>query len=52
LRIGEHQTFPGEEERLRQRGVSVEVRNDSACIRLMSRFVEIHPELWREDIGV
>lgn len=50
--IGEHQTFLGEEELLRLRGVSVEVRNDSACIRLMSRFIETHPELWREDIGV
>lgn len=50
--IGEHQTFMGEEELLRSHGVVVDVRNDPACIRLMSRFIEAHPELWREDIGV
>jgi creatinine deaminase len=50
--IGEHQTFLGEEDLLRSRGISVEVRNDPACVRLMSRFIEAHPELWREDIGV
>lgn len=50
--IGEHQTFMGEEELLRSRGVVVEVRNDLECIQLMSRFIETHPELWREDIGV
>lgn len=50
--IGEHQTFMGEEELLRSRGVVVDVRNDPACIRLMSRFIEAHPESWREGIGV
>lgn len=50
--IGEHQTFLGEEDLLRSRGVSVEVRNDPACIRLMSDFIRTRPDLWREDIGV
>jgi cytosine deaminase len=50
--IGENRTFLGEEELLRSRGISVEVRNDPDCIRLMSRFIETHPELWGEDIGV
>jgi creatinine deaminase len=50
--IGEHRTFLGEEELLQSRGVTVEVRNDPACIRLMSRFIQAHPELWQEDIGI
>jgi creatinine deaminase len=50
--IGENRTFRGEEELLRSRGVAVEVLQDPTCLRLMSRFIEAHPELWNEDIGV
>jgi cytosine/creatinine deaminase len=50
--VGENQTFVGEEELLRSRGVVVEVLQDPACTRLMSSFIEAHPELWNEDIGV
>ena len=50
--IGEHTTFLGEEELLRTRGVSLEVRQDATCIRLMTEFIRTHPELWNEDIGV
>lgn len=50
--IGENQTFVGEEELLRARGVMVEVRQDAACIRLMTEFIRAHPTLWNEDIGV
>jgi cytosine/creatinine deaminase len=42
----------GEEELLRSRGVTVKVLQDDRCIRLMSEFIEAHPELWNEDIGV
>jgi len=49
--IGENQTFLGEEELLRSRGVVVEVLDDPACRRLMTRFIDAHPELWDEDIG-
>src|SRR5213594_1219744 len=49
--IGENQTFVGEEALLRSRGVSLEVRQDAACIRLMTEFIRTHPELWNEDIG-
>lgn len=48
---GENQTFLGEEELLRSRGVSVEVLQDDECIALMSRFIAEHPQLWYEDIG-
>jgi cytosine deaminase len=50
--VGEHNTFLGEEELLKSRGVSLEVRQDPSCIRLMSDFIRTHPELWNEDIGV
>lgn len=50
--VGENRTFLGDEELLRSRGVSVEVVQDPACIEMMSRFIEAHPDLWNEDIGV
>lgn len=50
--IGENQTFLGEEELLRSRGVEVTVLQDAECIALMTRFIEENPQLWNEDIGV
>lgn len=50
--VGENVTFRGEEELLRGRGVSVEVVQDRRCIEMMRRFVQEHPALWNEDIGV
>ena len=50
--IGENHTFMGEEELLRARGVSIDVRQDPTCIRMMTDFIAEHPELWNEDIGV
>jgi len=50
--IGENKTFLGEEELLARRGVILEVRQDSTCIRLMTEFIAAHPGLWNEDIGV
>lgn len=49
--IGENRTFRGEEDLLSSRGVSLEVRQDTTCIRLMTEFIRTHPELWNEDIG-
>ena len=49
--VGENQTFLGEEELLRSRGVSVEVLQDAACIGMMAEFIREHPGLWNEDIG-
>jgi cytosine/creatinine deaminase len=49
--IGENRTFLGEEELLRSRGVTVEVRDDPRCRALMAAFIEAHPSLWAEDIG-
>jgi cytosine deaminase len=50
--VGENQTFLGEEELLRSRGVTVEVLQDAACIRLMADFIRGNPALWNEDIGL
>jgi cytosine deaminase len=50
--IGENQTFRGEEELLRSRGVEVTVVQDPTCIRLMTEFIAQHPDLWHEDIGI
>jgi len=49
--IGENQTFMGEEELLRSRGVVVEVLQDAACTDLMRHFIASRPDLWNEDIG-
>jgi creatinine deaminase len=50
--VGENQTFLGEEDLLRSRGVSIEVLQDPACIQMMQGFIAAHPDLWNEDIGV
>ena len=50
--IGENRTFRGEEEWLLSRGVSLQVLQDSTCIRLMAAFIQENPQLWNEDIGV
>lgn len=49
--IGENQTFRGEEDLLRSRGVTLTILQDPACIALMAAFVREHPDLWQEDIG-
>jgi cytosine deaminase len=49
--IGEHETFLGEEELLRSRGVEVIVVGSDACIAMMRSFIADQPLLWGEDIG-
>lgn len=49
--VGENQTFMGEEELLRSRGVAVTVLNDPSCQELMWQFISAKPDLWNEDIG-
>ena len=50
--VGENQTFMGDEELLRSRGVAVEVVQDPRCVDIMTRFIRERPDLWNEDIGV
>lgn len=49
--IGENQTFLGEEELLKERGVEVVVLDNEECKRIMNEFIESNPKLWNEDIG-
>src|SRR5262245_55875720 len=49
--VGENQTFRGEEDLLRGRGVAVEVVQDPRCVELMRQFIRANPSLWNEDIG-
>jgi cytosine deaminase len=50
--IGENRTFLGDENLLRERGVTVVVRDDQRCVQLMQQFIRERPELWNEDIGI
>ena len=49
--VGENQTFLGEEELLKSRGVALQVLHDHSCITMMNDFIVAKPELWDEDIG-
>ena len=49
--VGENQTFMGEEDLLRSRGVVIEVLQDPVCVDLMRRFIASKPDVWNEDIG-
>jgi cytosine/creatinine deaminase len=50
--IGENVTFMGDEEMLRDKGVTVADMADETCIQMMKDFIRDKPELWNEDIGV
>lgn len=50
--IGEHATFQGREDWLKDAGVEVVLVNDPRCVELMQRFIAERPDLWNEDIGV
>jgi Cytosine/adenosine deaminases len=50
--IGENITFKGPEDYMHSRGVAITVVNNDECRQLMASFIEQHPELWHEDIGV
>src|SRR5215475_1898740 len=49
--VGENQTFRGEEDLLRTRGVRVDVLQDDRCAAMMKAFIAAQPKLWNEDIG-
>jgi cytosine deaminase len=50
--VGEAQTFHGGHDWLAENGVEVVVLDDPECIAMMTDFIDEHPELWNEDIGV
>ena len=49
--IGEMRNFVGNVDFLRERGVEVNVLDDSKCFALMEKFIQERPELWFEDIA-
>ncbi len=49
--VGENQTFLGEEELLRSRGVEVDVLDEPGCVEMMRRMIAERPDVWNEDIG-
>ncbi|GLK87717.1 nucleoside deaminase [Pseudomonas turukhanskensis] len=49
--VGENQTFMGDEELLRSRGVNVDVLQNHTCVAMMEQFIADQPQLWNEDIG-
>jgi len=50
--IGESRTFQGGEDWLRERGIEVIDLDSDECREMLGRFIEEHPALWNEDIGV
>jgi len=50
--IGENQTFQGAEDLFAANGVQCIVLNDPQCIEMMRDFIQAHPDIWNEDIGV
>lgn len=50
--IGENQTFHGAEDLFAAHGMQLINLNDPECIELMRNFIQAHPELWNEDIGI
>jgi len=50
--IGENQTFLGDEDHLRSKGVELVHANHAGCLDLMEKMISEKPELWNEDIGV
>ncbi|WP_264795897.1 nucleoside deaminase [Arthrobacter mangrovi] len=49
--VGEAETFEGEFDLLRSRGVEITVLDDPRCKEMMTSFQHEHPELWAEDIA-
>jgi cytosine deaminase len=50
--IGESATFSGGHDWLAEHGVEVTLLDDPVCAALMTEFIDEHPDLWCEDIGV
>ncbi|HTD22051.1 MAG TPA: nucleoside deaminase [Terriglobales bacterium] len=50
--IGENKTFIGAEELFLANGVQCIVLGNSECITMMREFIQAHPDIWNEDIGI
>jgi creatinine deaminase len=49
--VGESRTFQGGIDWLRERGVKVIDLASPECVRLLTTFIDAHPDIWNEDIG-
>ncbi|WP_093898523.1 nucleoside deaminase [Streptomyces sp. Ncost-T10-10d] len=50
--IGEAETYAGGQDWLARHGVEIVLLDDAECVALMRDFVQDHPDVWNEDIGV
>jgi cytosine deaminase len=50
--IGENQTFKGAEDLFAANHVNCAVLQDPECIQMMRAFIQAHPDVWNEDIGI
>jgi cytosine deaminase len=50
--IGENLTFKGAEDLFVARGVQLSILQNHECIEMMRSFIQTHPDIWNEDIGV
>lgn len=50
--IGETTNFHGGHDWLAELGVEIILLDDRECTELLATFIEEHPELWYEDIGL
>ena len=50
--IGENKNFKGAEDLFAANGVPCVVLQDSECIEMMRAFIQAHPDIWNEDIGI
>ncbi len=50
--IGETTNFHGGHEWLEELGVEIIIVDDTECTELLATFIDEHPELWYEDIGL
>jgi len=49
--VGESRTFRGGIDWLRERGVNVLDLDSPECVKLLTTFIDAHPDIWNEDIG-
>src|SRR5947209_8280264 len=49
--VGESVNFPGGLDWLRENGIKVIDLHSQECIELLAKYVNEHPEVWKEDIG-
>ncbi|HEY0936038.1 MAG TPA: nucleoside deaminase [Trebonia sp.] len=49
--VGEAQTYPGDLDFLRSRGVAITLLDDPGCVAAMAEFQTRYPAVWSEDIG-